>query len=165
MPKSTQRALSGALRARCPKALKSTPRGTFRPGPLGTPVNGGRDHNAFSLLLTIPTLVSSSGTPTTCANLTSTSRGHLRSSLFLFDSSALMTLLMLRSHCLSQGNDSWCSSWSGKISPRFSARSFVAPPWGHGRPHVRVMDVRTQMLGFPKFRGPARSFHPGRPHE
>ena len=31
----------------CPKALrKSTPWGTFRPGPLGTPVNGGRDRNS-----------------------------------------------------------------------------------------------------------------------
>ena len=33
---------------------------------------------------------------------------------------------------------------------RFSARSFFAPSWGHGRPHVPVMDVRTQMLVFSK---------------
>ena len=45
VPKNTQK-------ARCPKTLKkqgaqkhsqSTPWGTFRPGPLGTPVNGGWD--------------------------------------------------------------------------------------------------------------------------
>ena len=34
------------------------------------------------------------------------------------------------------------------------------PPWGHGRPRLRVMDVRTKMLVFPGFRGPDRSFCP-----
>ena len=44
MPKNTQKALRRVLRARCPKKnSKSTPCGTFRPGPLSTPVNGGRD--------------------------------------------------------------------------------------------------------------------------
>ena len=28
----------------------------------------------------------------------------------------------------------------------FSDRSFFEPPWGHGRPRLRVMDVRTEML-------------------
>ena len=46
-PKSTQKALFGALRARCPKTLKNcTPWGTFRPRPLSTPVNGGRDQKS-----------------------------------------------------------------------------------------------------------------------
>ena len=42
----------------------------------------------------------------------------------------------------------------------FSDRSFFQPPWGHGRPRLRVMDVRTEMLVFPGFRGPDRSFCP-----
>ena len=42
----------------------------------------------------------------------------------------------------------------------FSDRSFLKPPWGHGRPRLRVMDVRTEMLIFPGFRGPDRSFCP-----
>ena len=42
----------------------------------------------------------------------------------------------------------------------FSDRSFFEPPWGHGRPRLRVMDVRTEMLAFPGFRGPDRSFCP-----
>ena len=43
-----------------------------------------------------------------------------------------------------------------KLSPKI----FVKPPWGHGRPRLRVMDVRTEMLFFPGFRGPDRSFCP-----
>ena len=42
----------------------------------------------------------------------------------------------------------------------FSDRSFFEPPWGHGRPRLRVMDVRTEMLVFPGFRGLDRSFCP-----
>ena len=42
----------------------------------------------------------------------------------------------------------------------FSDRSFLSPPSGHGRPRLRVMDVRTDMLVFPGFRGPDRSFCP-----
>ena len=42
----------------------------------------------------------------------------------------------------------------------FSDRSFFEPPWGRGRPRLRVMDVRTEMLVFPGFRGPDRSFCP-----
>ena len=30
----------------------------------------------------------------------------------------------------------------------FSDRSFLRLPWGHGRPRLRVMDVRTEMLVF-----------------
>ena len=30
----------------------------------------------------------------------------------------------------------------------FSDRSFFEPPWGHGRPRLWVMDVRTEMLVF-----------------
>ena len=41
--KSTQKALFGALRGRCPNCSKNTPWGTFRPGPRSTPVNGGQD--------------------------------------------------------------------------------------------------------------------------
>ena len=43
--------------------------------------------------------------------------------------------------------------------------AFLPPPLGRGRPPVRVTGVRTHVLGFPRFRGPARSFDPGRPHE
>ena len=42
----------------------------------------------------------------------------------------------------------------------FSDRSFFEPPRGHGRPRLRVMDVRTKVLGFPGFQGPDRSFCP-----
>ena len=42
----------------------------------------------------------------------------------------------------------------------FSDRSFFEPPWGHGHPRLRVMDVRTEMLVFPGFRGLDRSFCP-----
>ena len=42
----------------------------------------------------------------------------------------------------------------------FSDRSFLSPPSGHGRPRLRVMDVRTDMLVFPGFREPDRSFCP-----
>ena len=48
-----------------------------------------------------------------------------------------------------------------KSAPSFSARSFFG---GHGRLRVRVMDVHTQMLVFPRFRGP-EVFDPGRPRE
>ena len=48
-----------------------------------------------------------------------------------------------------------------KISPKFFCTHFFASPWGYGRPRVRVMDIRTQMLDFPRFWGPARSFWPG----
>ena len=41
--KSTQKALFRALRARCQNHSKSTPGGTFQPGPLSTPVDGGWD--------------------------------------------------------------------------------------------------------------------------
>ena len=36
-----------------------------------------------------------------------------------------------------------------KFSPKFSDRSFLEPPWGHGRPRLRVMDVRAGMIVFP----------------
>ena len=42
----------------------------------------------------------------------------------------------------------------------FSDRSFFEPPQGHGRPRLRVMDVHTEMLVFPRFRGLDRSFCP-----
>ena len=42
----------------------------------------------------------------------------------------------------------------------FSDRSFFETPSGHGRPRLRVMDVRTKMLVFPGFRGLDRSFCP-----
>ena len=42
----------------------------------------------------------------------------------------------------------------------FPDRSFFEPRWGHGRPRLRVMDVRAEMLGFPGFRGLDRSFCP-----
>ena len=47
--KNTPKTLFGALRARCPKALKKHSLGTFQPKPLGTPVNGGRDRNTLIL--------------------------------------------------------------------------------------------------------------------
>ena len=40
----------------------------------------------------------------------------------------------------------------------FSDRSSFQPPWGHGRPRLRVVDVRTEMLVFfPGFQGHDRS--------
>ena len=42
----------------------------------------------------------------------------------------------------------------------FSDRSFFEHPSGHGCPRLRVMDVRTEMLNFPGFRGLDRSFCP-----
>ena len=47
-----------------------------------------------------------------------------------------------------------------KFSPKFFWPKFLKPPGGHGRPRLRVMDVRTEMLVFPGFRGPDRSFCP-----
>ena len=46
----------------------------------------------------------------------------------------------------------------------FSDRSFFEPPWDHGRPRLRVMDVRTEMLVFfQDFGGSTEVFAPGRP--
>ena len=43
-----------------------------------------------------------------------------------------------------------------------SDRSFFEPPWGHGRPRLRVMDVRTEMLVFFQgFEGLTEVFAPG----
>ena len=42
----------------------------------------------------------------------------------------------------------------------FSDRSFLEPPWGHGRLRLWVKDVRTEKLVSPGFRGPDRSFCP-----
>ena len=43
-----------------------------------------------------------------------------------------------------------------------SARSSLAPFWGHGRPRVRVMDVRAHMFVFQRFEGLPEVFDPGR---
>ena len=48
-----------------------------------------------------------------------------------------------------------------KISQEFFCTKFFCTPSGHGRPRVRVMDVRPQIFVFPRFRGPARGFWPG----
>ena len=40
---------------------------------------------------------------------------------------------------------------------------FFHPPWGHGRPRVRVMDVRTEMLFFQDFEGLTEVFATARP--
>ena len=45
----------------------------------------------------------------------------------------------------------------------FSDRSLLSPAWGHGRPRLRAMDVRTEMLGFQDFQGLTEVFAPGRP--
>ena len=50
-----------------------------------------------------------------------------------------------------------------KSARSLSDRSFFEPPWGRGRPRLRVMNVPTEMLVVPGFRGPDRSFCPGRP--
>ena len=52
--------------------------------------------------------------------------------------------------------------WGTKIQPEvFLTKVFLTPPpRGHGRPRLRVMDVRAEMLVFPGFRGPDRSFCP-----
>ena len=44
-----------------------------------------------------------------------------------------------------------------KLAKLFCTMFFCAPR-GHGRPRVRVVDVHTQMLVFPRFQGPALSF-------
>ena len=55
----------------------------------------------------------------------------------------------------------WGSLLGDENSARsFSDRSFLSPPSGRGRPRLRVMDVRTEMLVFPGFPGPDRSFCP-----
>ena len=48
-PKESPKALFGALRRRCPKALKKHFVGHL-PGPLSTPANGGRDRTATSIV-------------------------------------------------------------------------------------------------------------------
>ena len=71
---------------------------------------------------------------------------------------ALDNLRFYRGQCLQEENEN-------------SARSFLpeafAPPWRHGRPCIRLMDVRAQMLVFPrfKFEGLPEGFDPGRPSE
>ena len=40
-----------------------------------------------------------------------------------------------------------------KISLKFFCPKFLCTPWGHGRPRVRVMHVRTHMLVFQGFEG------------
>ena len=51
-----------------------------------------------------------------------------------------------------------------KISPKFFCQVFC-PPWGHGRPRVRVMEVRAQMIVLQSFEGLPEVFDPGRPHK
>ena len=55
---------------------------------------------------------------------------------------------------------SWPKIGNENSARSFSDRSFSEPPWGHGRPRLRVMDVRTEMHVFPGFRGLDRSFCP-----
>ena len=42
----------------------------------------------------------------------------------------------------------------------FSDRSVFEPSWGHGRLHLRVMDVRTEMFVLPGFGGVTKVFAP-----
>ena len=49
---------------------------------------------------------------------------------------------------------------NGRSAQSFCARSLFAPPW-----RVRVVDVRTQMLVFPRFWGAVEVFDPGCPHK
>ena len=51
----------------------------------------------------------------------------------------------------------WLSEQETKMSPKFFCPNFFPPPLGHGRPRIRVIDVRAQMLVFPWFPRPARS--------
>ena len=50
------------------------------------------------------------------------------------------------------------SSLLGLLTPPFAIPLLFAPPLGHGRPCVRVMDVRAQSFVFPRIRGAARNF-------
>ena len=51
-----------------------------------------------------------------------------------------------------------------KFSPKFFWPKFFWTPWGHGRPRLRVMDVRAEMLVFfQDFEGLTEVFAPGRP--
>ena len=51
-----------------------------------------------------------------------------------------------------------------KFSLKLSDRSFFEPPWGHGRPRLRVMDIRAEMLVFfPEFDDLTKVFTFGRP--
>ena len=59
----------------------------------------------------------------------------------------------------------WIFIGNEKSARSFSDRSFFEPPWGHGRPRLRVMDARTEILVFQDFECPDRSFGPGYPHE
>ena len=50
-----------------------------------------------------------------------------------------------------------------KFSSKSSDRSLLERPWGHGRPRLRVTDVRTEVLVFfQDFEGPTEVFAPGR---
>ena len=63
--------------------------------------------------------------------------------------SLLKSTTLLKASC--------CHFRERKISPKVFCPKFFLHQGGHGRPRVRVMDVRTQMLVFPRFKGPARS--------
>ena len=61
----------------------------------------------------------------------------------------------------SEGSNSESNIGNENSARSFSDRSFFSPPSRRGRPHLRVMDVRTEMLAFfPGFRGPDRIFCP-----
>ena len=45
----------------------------------------------------------------------------------------------------------------------FFWQKFLKSPWGHGRPRLRVLDVRAEMLVFQDFEGLTEVFAPGRP--
>ena len=47
----------------------------------------------------------------------------------------------------------------------FSVQNVLDTPQGRGRPCLRVMDVRTEVLVFPRFKDPDRNFDPGYPRE
>ena len=47
------------------------------------------------------------------------------------------------------------------FSPKCFCPKFLNPHWGHGRPHVWVIDVCTQVLVLHAFEGQAEVFDPG----
>ena len=52
------------------------------------------------------------------------------------------------------------ASFTLTLRQPYAAEIAALSPRGRGRPRLRVMDVRTEMLAFPGFRGPDRSFCP-----
>ena len=60
----------------------------------------------------------------------------------------------------SSGSEKGSENRERKIQPELFLTEVFKIPWSHGRPRLRVMDVHTEMLIFPGFRGLDRSSCP-----